>query len=80
MLARTHNSKQRMPVIIAPAQYKQWLKPGLPKEKIMSLLKPYPDTGMQNHTISKRITSRTEDPNVPEVLEPFIYPELALAE
>ena len=80
MLARIHNSKQRMPVIIAPAQYKQWLKPGLPKEKIMSLLKPYPDTGMQNHTISKRITSRTEDPNVPEVLEPFIYPELALAE
>ena len=80
MLARIHNSMQRMPVIIAPAQYKQWLKPDLQKEKIMSLLKPFPDAEMQNHTISKLITSRTEDPNVPEVLEPFIYPELALAE
>ena len=35
---------------------------------------------MKAFTISKRITSRTQDPNVPETMEPFIYPELALAE
>jgi putative SOS response-associated peptidase YedK len=78
MLARIHNSKERMPVIIPPHQYKKWLTPGLPKEEIMSFFKPYPEIEMQNHTISKLITSRTDNSNVPEVREPFTYPELLL--
>ena len=80
MMARIHNSKQRMPVILPPDQYKKWLTPGLSKEEIGSFFKPYPESEMKAFTISKRITSRTQDPNVPETMEPFIYPELALAE
>jgi putative SOS response-associated peptidase YedK len=80
MMCRIHNSKERMPVIIAPDQYKKWLSPNLSKEDIQSFFTPYPESAMQNHSISKLITSRTENPNVPEVMEPFIYPELALAE
>lgn len=80
LMARIHNSKQRMPVIIPPAGYKKWLSPGLSKEEIGSFLKPYPESAMQAYTISKRITSRTDNPNVPETLEPFTYPELPLPE
>jgi putative SOS response-associated peptidase YedK len=80
MMAHIHNSKKRMPVIVPPRLYKKWLTPDLPKESIVSFFIPYPDSEMQNHPISKRITSRTDDPNVPEVSEPFIYPELALLE
>jgi len=76
MMSRIHNLKQRMPVILAPDQYGQWLKPDLTREEIMRFLQPYPDTGMKNHTITKLITSRTQSSNVPEVLEPFSYPEL----
>jgi putative SOS response-associated peptidase YedK len=80
MLSRIHNNKERMPVIIPPDQYKRWLAPDLPKAEIQSFFTSYPETDMQNHTISKLITSKNENPNVPEVTEPFIYPELALAE
>jgi putative SOS response-associated peptidase YedK len=80
MLARIHNSKERMPVIVPPHLYSRWLTPNLSKEEITSFFQPYPETTMQNHTISKLITSRTENPNVPEVMQPLIYPELALAE
>jgi putative SOS response-associated peptidase YedK len=78
MLEKIHNLKKRMPVIIPPSLYKKWLSPGLTNEEILSFFTPYPDDKMQNHTISKRITSRTASSNVPETLIPFDYPELAL--
>ncbi len=78
MMEKIHNLKKRMPVIIPPHLYKKWLSPDLTKEAIQSFFDPYPEEKMQNHTISKRITSRTENSNVPETVEPFNYPELAL--
>ena len=80
MMARIHNSKKRMPVIIPPKLYEKWLSPGLDKEGIQSFFKPYPDTEMEAYTIGKLITSRTGDSNVPEIMDPVTYPELALAE
>ena len=78
MLEKIHNIKKRMPVIVPPHLYKKWLQPDLTKEEIQSFFRPYPDEDMQNHTISKLITSRTGNSNVPEVLDPFTFPELAL--
>ena len=78
IMAKIHNTKERMPVIIPAHLYKKWLTKDLPKEEIISFFSPYPETEMQNHTISKLITSRTDNPNVPEVSAPFVYPELAL--
>lgn len=79
MMARIHNLKQRMPVILPQDSYRQWLDPALTKEEIASMLRPFPDQYMASHSISKRITSRTENSNAPETLEPFTYPELAFA-
>lgn len=78
MMEKIHNLKKRMPVMLLPILQQLWLEPNLTKEEIQSFFSPYADNLMQNHTISKRITSRTEDSNVIETLEPFNYPELAM--
>lgn len=78
MMAKIHNSKERMPVIVPKHLYKKWLTPNLTKEEIISFFNPYPDSEMSAHTISKLITSRSQNSNVPEIKEFFNYPELAL--
>ncbi len=78
MMEKIHNLKKRMPVIVPPSLYKKWLSPDLPAPVIQSFFAPYSEENMQNHTISKQITSRSSHSNVPETLEPFDYPELAL--
>lgn len=79
LMARIHNVKLRMPMILSPDKYEAWLSPATTREDIAQLLIPYDDSEMTAHTISKRITSRTENSDVPEVTDPFTYPELALA-
>lgn len=72
MMAEIHNSKKRMPLVIAPNKRSEWLSQ-LDKPHIEDMMKTYPDDILQSHTISKLITSRTENPDVPEVQEKFEY-------
>jgi putative SOS response-associated peptidase YedK len=76
LMARIHNSKQRMPVILQKDQWNTWLQPDLPQEQMQALLHPCSDSNMEARTISKLITTRGTDTNVPELLQPFEYPEL----
>jgi putative SOS response-associated peptidase YedK len=75
-MASIHNTKKRMPVILPPALEKVWLQPGLNEKDIRDLLGADYQVVLEAHTISRRITSRHENPNVPEVQQPFVYPEL----
>lgn len=77
-VGRIHNQRHRMPVILDPVDYRRWLDPSLEPDAIRAMLKPYAGE-LRFHTISKRITSRTENSDAPETLEPVLYPELALA-
>ena len=70
MMERIHNLKKRMPVIVNPSKYQYWLQQGITTETINSFFQPYPEEVMDFYPISKRITSRTEDSNVPETIEP----------
>jgi putative SOS response-associated peptidase YedK len=65
-----------MPVIIPVNRYEQWLSNSLTPNEMNSFFISYSDAEMDNYTISKRITSRTEDKNVAAVIEPLQYPEL----
>ena len=69
MMARIHNLKQRMPVIVTPSKYQDWLQQDITTEIINPFFQPYPEAEMDFYPISKRITSRTEDSNVPETIE-----------
>lgn len=76
LLARIHNIKQRMPVILSPERERDWLRPGLTKADIQALTQPLDDSLLAAHTISRRITSRSQERNVPALLEQATYPEL----
>ncbi|MBK7666667.1 MAG: SOS response-associated peptidase [Sphingobacteriaceae bacterium] len=78
LMAKIHNLKLRMPCILPSGTEKEWLRGDLKEEEIKELMKPIRDSLMTAHTISKRITSRKDNPNSPETLEPFKYPELDL--
>lgn len=80
LMERIHNTKKRMPVVLDRTQWPAWLAPNLSREDMQSLLQPCSDAGMQAHTVSRLITSRGADPNVPEVHQPFAYPELSAGE
>ena len=48
----------RMPVIVDPEEYDQWLDPNSSDpEKLMKILKPFPSEKMQNHYVSSAINS-----------------------
>lgn len=69
LMEEIHNMKKRMPVIISKEYEKDFLNPNLTKEDILALCQPFDQTKMDAYTISKRITSRKDPTNVPQVLE-----------
>ena len=76
LMAQIHNVKKRMPVILRREDEQRWLQKGLTAGQVSALLKPYDEGDMEAYTISRLITSRTEDRNVPKLLEPHEYKEL----
>lgn len=76
LMATIHNSKKRMPVIIPKDREAEWLTMEMTQENIKSFFTPYPQEKMMAHTISKLITSKLDNPNVPEVTEEFDYAEV----
>jgi putative SOS response-associated peptidase YedK len=76
LLEKIHNKKQRMPVILPKEDEQEWLQCLLDKDHATSFLGPYDDRKMEAYTISRLITSHSQNPNTPEVLEPYTYPEL----
>ena len=73
LMAMIHNKKKRMPVILDSSEYKQWLRPNITKDETMNLLDAFDQNKMEAYTISKLITAKGQNPNVPEVINPFQY-------
>jgi putative SOS response-associated peptidase YedK len=76
LMERIHNTQKRMPVILSKEKEMDWIKNDLSNNDILSLTKPFDDGLMEAHTISKLITSRTSNRNVPEIRDLYDYPEL----
>ena len=76
LMAKIHNTKKRMPVILPREQERAWLDEGLSAAELLSLMKPLPAELMEAYTISRLITARGANHNCPEVQEAFVYPEL----
>ncbi|GAB3782184.1 SOS response-associated peptidase [Spirosoma horti] len=78
LLAAIHNTKKRMPCVLTPDAEQAWLHDDLNEKEALALLAhPYPASKMHSYSIGKRITSRTEPSDVPDVLTPVNYPELS---
>ena len=72
LLAKIHNTKRRMPVILRPEDEKKWLS-DISLDETVGLLAPYDENTMEAHTVSKLITTRGIPTNVPETMEPYRY-------
>jgi putative SOS response-associated peptidase YedK len=78
LLAAIHNTKKRMPCLLTADAERAWLHDDLSEADALALLSaPYPANRMHSYSISKRITSRTEPSDVPDVMAPATYPELS---
>ncbi|WP_057938851.1 SOS response-associated peptidase [Algoriphagus resistens] len=76
LMEQIHNTKKRMPLILDHDAAVKWLSNDIKKEEIRELMAPFDYESMDTHTISRLITSRSEDSNVPEVLIQEAYEEL----
>lgn len=83
LMSRIHNKMDdqgnpdpRMPLILDLKNEKTWVDQSLAKNEIESLMKPFDENQMNAHTISKLITSKKEDSNVPAVKDAFVYSEV----
>jgi putative SOS response-associated peptidase YedK len=75
-MAWIHNSKKRMPLILSTADAKHWLDSDLDFDQKKELMRPYNADLMLDHTVSKLITSRKDNPNQAAVIQRHEYPEL----
>lgn len=66
LLTKIHNTKKRMPVILDSQNEAKWLEGDAP-------LKPYKNDDLDAHTVSKLVTARGVERNVPEVIKKFKY-------
>tara|TARA_R110002020_G_scaffold184079_3_gene380847 strand:- start:40 stop:462 length:423 start_codon:yes stop_codon:yes gene_type:complete len=76
LMEQIHNTKKRMPLILDADNAGKWVSSGLEKEEIETLMKPIETSKMKAHTISRLVTSRTENSNVKKVEEQMRYEEL----
>lgn len=77
LLEKIHNVKKRMPVILPRHLEMNWLKKETTSEEIFSLTRPFDEKLMEAYPISKLITSRTSERNVPAIQNSYDYPELS---
>lgn len=73
MMEKIHNSKKRMPVILPVETEKLWIDPALSGEEAQKLLVPVNESELQAHTISKLISKRGVEKNIPELEKPYSY-------
>jgi putative SOS response-associated peptidase YedK len=77
LMAKIHNSKERMPFILDKSQIQRWLDPGLEKDGILNAIKPYDENKMKAHTISKKFNQfQKGGTNVADICEKVEYSEL----
>jgi putative SOS response-associated peptidase YedK len=76
LMETIHNKKKRMPVIFPKDHEQEWIHPSGEKRQAEALLAPFDENNMEAFTISRLITMKQRNPNVPEALQPFVYSEL----
>ncbi len=76
LMAEIHNSKKRMPLIIAEPDFKAWLNPATPREEVTALMKPCNTNELTAYSIAQFANNSRNYRNVPEISEPVVYPEL----
>lgn len=76
-MAEIHNQKKRQPCMLNDALENEWLTKDLNEESIFGLIaSDYNDEKLDSYPVNNRLHNPNKDSNIPEILEPFNYPEL----
>jgi putative SOS response-associated peptidase YedK len=73
LMEKIHNSKKRMPIMLQEGVERSWIDPDLSATDAVKYLKPVDEKKMRFHTISRLISKRGVDKNVPELVKPHSY-------
>ncbi len=80
LMARIHNTKKRMPVVLSKDEESIWIDVESSIEDLKELLKPYPGDDLEAYPVSRALSGKNEDSNLPFILEEVDYPELRFKE
>jgi len=75
-LAEIHNKKKRQPVILSYENEHKWLNTLSEKEIFDCIASDYDDHLLTSYPVHKKLHKPSVDSNVPDIMEPFPYPEL----
>jgi len=64
LMAKIHNTKLRMPVIIPAEKEMNWIDNSIQQKEITNHFSPFTEDKMQAHTVSKLIVSRNKNKNI----------------
>ncbi|SDL02781.1 Putative SOS response-associated peptidase YedK [Catalinimonas alkaloidigena] len=78
LMARIHNTKERMPFVLPHEVERQWIREDLTRPDVEHLMRPVDDGYLRVHTVSPLVSQQArKNTNVPEVHEDYTYAELA---
>lgn len=71
LMAEIHHIKKRMPLILEERNLKTWIDADLPKSSIIELMQPCDDTDMAAHPVSKILSAKNINSDIPEITKPI---------
>jgi putative SOS response-associated peptidase YedK len=76
-MAKIHNSKERMPLILDTTFQKEWINPSLSKNNINEILEiGFMTKEFEAYTVSNDVNNSRVKSNTINILKPYYYPEL----
>ncbi len=72
-LAKIHNSKKRMPVILKKEEEAQWLNRNQSLDDVLKLLVPFPEDKIDAYSVSPLISRKNINKNTEELIKPFSW-------
>ncbi len=76
LLARIHNTKKRMPLILTPEIEREWLARPLKEGEVREIAGRLDETVLKAYPVTRKITARGVDGSRMALLERHDYPEL----
>ena len=70
LMAEIHHVKKRMPVILEERNMNAWIANDLSKSSLIDLMQPCDDAGMAAYPVSKILSAKNMDSNIPEIIKP----------
>jgi putative SOS response-associated peptidase YedK len=76
LMAKVHNTKKRMPLILKKENEKTWIDLGQNEEQIINIMIPYDPDDLKAYPVANKLNRLGYNTSDSTVTEPFKYPKL----